>query len=264
MKTLKFNQSQISAIVDKTRISTWRLFDEKDLSVDDLVDFINSKNGESFGYAKIKEVTTKKINDINENDINNHGDSINKDKILDIFIKYYGPRVCDSDIVKVIKFEYLGQKLPDKEVNMTTLIKEVKAYTDGGSRGNPGPSATGFIIADMDGKTILSGGEYLGITTNNQAEYQAVKLALEKAKSMGANTVHVMLDSLLVANQMNGIYKIRNRDLWPIHQSIKELKDGFNKVSFTHIPRELNRLADEQVNIILDKQDKSGIESELV
>lgn len=125
-------------------------------------------------------------------------------------------------------------------------------YTDGGSRGNPGPSASGFVIMDQQENVMHQGGAYLGITTNNQAEYQAVRLGLEKALTMRAKRVVMRLDSLLVVNQMNGVYKIKNRELWPIHDRIKELVMQFEEVSFSHVRREFNQLADGMVNKILD------------
>src|SRR5690606_9882767 len=90
---------------------------------------------------------------------------------------------------------------------------EVKMYADGGSRGNPGPSAGGFVVLDMDDQLLLESGKYLGITTNNQAEYHSLKGGLEAAVKIGARKVHVYMDSLLVINQMKGIYKVKNRDL---------------------------------------------------
>ena len=90
---------------------------------------------------------------------------------------------------------------------------EIKLYADGGSRGNPGPSAAGFVLLDMHDEVIFKNGLYLGVTTNNQAEYQALKLGLDEAHKRGAQEVHVFLDSLLVINQMKGIFKIKNRDL---------------------------------------------------
>jgi ribonuclease HI/8-oxo-dGTP pyrophosphatase MutT (NUDIX family) len=134
-----------------------------------------------------------------------------------------------------------------------TDLSHVIVYGDGGSRGNPGPSASGFVIMDKRETTIFEGGKYLGITTNNQAEYQAVYLGLEKAKELGAHIVEFRLDSLLVVNQLNGIYKIKNRDLWPVHASIRELAEEFRKVTYTHVRREFNRLADGMVNKILDE-----------
>jgi ribonuclease HI/pterin-4a-carbinolamine dehydratase len=134
------------------------------------------------------------------------------------------------------------------------IPKEIKLYADGGSRGNPGPSASGFVLLGMDDEILLSQGEYLGITTNNQAEYQALKFGLEEAVHLGAQTVHVYMDSLLVVNQMKGIFKVKNRDLWPIHESIKETAKKLTRVSYTHVPRELNKLADQAVNDTLDAE----------
>ena len=132
----------------------------------------------------------------------------------------------------------------------------VIVYSDGGSRGNPGPSAAGFVIMDVHENVLFEGGKYLGITTNNQAEYQAVFIGLSKAKELGAKSVEFRIDSQLVVFQMNGIYKIKNRELWPIHTRIKDLTTYFEKVTFNHVRREFNQLADGLVNRILDDQEK--------
>lgn len=137
--------------------------------------------------------------------------------------------------------------------------KHVKLYTDGGSRGNPGPSASGYVLFDENDKIVADEGVYLGVTTNNQAEYMALKLGLEAALKMGAREVEVYMDSLLVVNQMRGVFKIKNRDLWPVNGAIKELVVKFAKVTFTHVPREHNKLADAAVNRALDEHlDISG------
>lgn len=132
--------------------------------------------------------------------------------------------------------------------------KEMKLYGDGGSRGNPGPSALGFVLMNMDDQVLFEKGVYLGITTNNQAEYQSLKQGMEEALKQGVRELHVYMDSLLVVNQMKGVFKVKNRDLWPVHQAIKELAGQFKKVTYSHVPRELNKLADAQVNICLDAQ----------
>jgi ribonuclease HI len=131
---------------------------------------------------------------------------------------------------------------------------EVKLFADGGSRGNPGPSASGFVILDMEDTILVDKGVYLGITTNNQAEYTALKLALEECRNMGVKDVDVYMDSLLVVNQMKGIFKIKNRDLWPIHDAIKQLASQFEHIKYSHVPREFNKLADAAVNRALDEQ----------
>lgn len=133
-------------------------------------------------------------------------------------------------------------------------VTKVKMYSDGGSRGNPGPSASGFVLMDMDDTILLKSGVYLGITTNNQAEYLSLKYGLEAAKKLGAREVDVYMDSMLVINQMKGIFKVKNRDLWPIHEAIKELAASFKNIRYTHVPRELNKLADAEVNETLDAE----------
>lgn len=126
-------------------------------------------------------------------------------------------------------------------------------YSDGGSRGNPGPSAAGYVIMDHNQDVIDQGGEYLGVTTNNQAEYQGVRIGLEKALSLGIKRVDFRIDSMLVVNQMNGVYKIKNRELWPINERIRGLMTEFEKVTFSHVRREFNQLADGMVNRTLDE-----------
>ena len=106
------------------------------------------------------------------------------------------------------RFHLLKQEeLIGSDVIKSADISRAIIYADGGSRGNPGPSASGFVIMNEQEHVIHEGGMYLGITTNNQAEYHGVRLGLEKALEMGARTVDFRLDSLLVVNQMNGIYQ---------------------------------------------------------
>lgn len=143
-------------------------------------------------------------------------------------------------------------RLEDHAVDNKTSFNGTIIYTDGGSRGNPGPSASGYVIMSADKEVIARGGEYMGITTNNQAEYHGVRIALEKALELGIKDVDFYLDSMLVVNQMKGVYTIKNRELWPINERIRELMTKFRKVSFRHVPRELNQLADAEVNRVLD------------
>lgn len=133
-------------------------------------------------------------------------------------------------------------------------LKAAKLYTDGGARGNPGPSAIAFVICKMDGSVVKKDGEYIGPTTNNQAEYRALEAGLKEVGKMGVKELQVLMDSELVVKQMNGHYKIKNADLLPIYQSVKALADEFSKITFSHVPRELNKEADAEVNKILDEQ----------
>lgn len=133
----------------------------------------------------------------------------------------------------------------------------MKVTTDGGSRGNPGPSASGIVITHNDGTPIHAFGTYLGHTTNNVAEYTAVLEALrwlqEHKATLPAEPVEFSLDSLLVVSQLNGVYKMKNPTLREIMLQIKdqELLLGL-PVSYTHIKREQNTAADAMVNETLD------------
>lgn len=131
----------------------------------------------------------------------------------------------------------------------------VRIYTDGGARGNPGPAAVGVIIQGSDNK-VREYSKYIGQATNNQAEYQAVILGLEKAKSLGAKKVDCFLDSELVVKQLGHQYKIKNKELGPFFLKIWNLSQSFKEVNFHYIPREQNEEADRLVNLALDKAGK--------
>ncbi len=158
-------------------------------------------------------------------------------------------------------------ELTDKTIAITELNDVNKSsndvvviYSDGGSRGNPGPSAAGYVILNNRQEVVAEGGEYLGITTNNQAEYQGVRLGLEKAAELGYKKVDFKIDSMLVVNQMKGTYKIKNRELWPVHERIRILMEQFDRVTFTHVNRQFNQLADGMVNKTLDAHKKEVAE----
>lgn len=137
-------------------------------------------------------------------------------------------------------------------VDSDTTHDKVIIYTDGGSRGNPGPAASGFIILSTDKKVLYEGGELLGEATNNVAEYTAVILALQAALDHGASVIDMRLDSQLVIRQLTGQYKVKHHDLAPLNRRIKELSQQFEQVSFTHVVRAQNTLADGVVNKLLD------------
>jgi len=264
LKHLKFSNDQINGIISGEFNKTWRLFDDKDLYVGDIVNFINSDTNESFGQSEITKVTIKRLGDISDDDKNGHKPYASFGDIVKDFNKYYSKEVSADTIVKVVEYKLIQKKGSKIVAQNTTNVGEVKIFTDGGSRGNPGISACAYVITDMQDNVVKNDGLYLGITTNNQAEYLAVKAALQAVVEFGAKNLHFYLDSLLVVNQLNGVFKIRNRELWPINQEIKELIKGFDRVSFVHIPRELNKLADQRVNIILDQSIKDGLTPNLV
>ena len=133
-------------------------------------------------------------------------------------------------------------------------LSEAKLNTDGGSRGNPGHSAGAFVICKMDDNVVEKSGFYIGIATNNQAEYKALLKGLNRAKTLGVRKLNVFMDSELIVKQLNGLYKIKNKNLEPLYRQVKELANSFTEISFTHVPRLMNKEADDEVNRILDQK----------
>ncbi|MBI5731959.1 MAG: ribonuclease HI family protein [Candidatus Magasanikbacteria bacterium] len=125
-------------------------------------------------------------------------------------------------------------------------------FTDGGARGNPGPAAAGVVIKNEKSKILAAFGRYLGETTNNQAEYHALILALEHAWELGGTEITCFADSELMVKQLNREYRVRDKDLAPLFLKIWNLSTRFKKISYGHIPREKNKEADELVNQALD------------
>lgn len=133
----------------------------------------------------------------------------------------------------------------------------ITIFTDGGSRGNPGPAGAGAAIYKGD-KEIGSVSKFLGTQTNNWAEYEALILALETThRLLGSpvtNQVTVKMDSELIVKQMKGEYKVKNPDMKIKHQRVKELiLESFPKIEFVHVRRELNKRADELANEAMDR-----------
>lgn len=126
-------------------------------------------------------------------------------------------------------------------------------YTDGASRGNPGPASYGFVIKENN-KILHQEGEYIGVATNNVAEYTAVLQALKYAQSLkNIEEVAVFADSKLVAQQLSGNFKIKAKHLKPIIEKIKILSLELGGATFTHVPREQNVQADRLANLALDR-----------
>ena len=132
-------------------------------------------------------------------------------------------------------------------------MKNLIIYSDGGARGNPGPAAIGVVLLDDKGGVVESFGRYIGETTNNQAEYQALIAGLRAAKKHEANSVKCYLDSELIVKQMRGEYRVKDADLKKLYAEAKNFCAVFSKVHFAHISRDRNKSADRLVNQALDK-----------
>jgi ribonuclease HI/ADP-ribose pyrophosphatase YjhB (NUDIX family) len=131
-------------------------------------------------------------------------------------------------------------------------------YTDGGSRGNPGPSGLGYYILGPDGREIKRGGEFLGMSNSRLAEYYGLKEGLEQAIELGLKRVNFMSDSLMMVNQMNGVYQVKNLDLMQVYSDVLGLLSKLESYSFTHVPREQNKEADAEVNRVIDENTMHG------
>jgi ribonuclease HI len=138
------------------------------------------------------------------------------------------------------------------------MEQKIIVYTDGGSRGNPGPAAIGVYVETLGKKY----GECIGIKTNNEAEYSALIFGLKKLKQVLGNdkakkvSVECRLDSELVVKQLNHEYKLKEKHIQEFFLEIWNLMLDFGKVTFHHIPREKNKVADEMVNMALDDKAK--------
>jgi ribonuclease HI len=258
VKTLKFNHEDAQMITEGKKNTTWRLYDDKDLSVDDDIKIIDKVSADDpsqwqvIGQGKVTEVMEKKLGRVTEEDMAGHKHFDSMDEVLSHYRSYYGNRVTLETPVKIVHFEF--KPTSGDIASAAMLLEEAKLYTDGGSRNNPGDSACAFVICDLDDNVVEKSGYYMGIATNNQAEYYGMIKGLERCRDLGIDKISLYSDSQLVVNQMTGFYKVKNQELAPLHQQLKELSDSFEKISFQYIPRALNAESDKEVNRILDDQ----------
>jgi ribonuclease HI len=133
-------------------------------------------------------------------------------------------------------------------------VERVRIFTDGAARGNPGPAGAGAVILDPQGRVLARLGKYLGRQTNNVAEYEGLLLGLKRAKELGARSVEVRADSLLLVKQLQGEYAVKNAALKELHAKARELLRQFDRVEIRHVPREENTLADEMSNRAIDEK----------
>lgn len=135
------------------------------------------------------------------------------------------------------------------------MAKEIDIYSDGASRGNPGPASYAFVFVE-DGDIVDEDTEYIGTATNNQAEYHAVINALEHALEQNVSVVRFHSDSQLLVNQLNGEWRVKDAQLRKLYGEVQDLMQHFDAVSFTHLPRENEFIAeaDALCNETLDAQ----------
>lgn len=127
-------------------------------------------------------------------------------------------------------------------------------FADGGSRGNPGRAASGAVLVAPDGSILREVGRFLGVATNNVAEWNALLSGLEAARELGLHSLAVRMDSELVVKQLRGEYRVKHPDLQPLHRRALALLRQFSHVDVQHVPRKQNVLADAVVNRVLDQE----------
>jgi ribonuclease HI len=130
--------------------------------------------------------------------------------------------------------------------------ERVVVYVDGGARGNPGPAGIGVVITDDHGAELACANDFIGVATNNEAEYRALLLGLERALELGAREVEVVNDSQLVARQITGEYRVRKAELKPLHAQALATLRRFERWTVRSVPREQNERADGLVNDAID------------
>ena len=140
-----------------------------------------------------------------------------------------------------------GKRPADIEAVLREGGGRAHLYFDGGSRGNPGPAAVGWVIVSGDG-IVAEGGERIGQATNNLAEYEALIRGLEAARDYGFDVLEVRGDSELIVKQVRGAWNTNDPDLRERRVRVRELLDEFDEWSLSHVPREINERADELVN----------------
>jgi ribonuclease HI len=131
------------------------------------------------------------------------------------------------------------------------LIKVV-VHVDGGSRGNPGPAGIGVVITDPEAGEIARANDYIGEATNNEAEYEALLLGLDRARALGSREVEIVNDSQLVERQVRGEYRVKKAELRVLRERVFEALKAFDRWSIRSVPREENELADFLVNEAID------------
>jgi ribonuclease HI len=133
--------------------------------------------------------------------------------------------------------------------------RRILIYTDGAARGNPGPAGLGAILRDArTGEVLAELARFLGIRTNNYAEWTAVEEAVRQALELGANRIDLRMDSELVARQITGRYRVKHADLKPIHARVMAMLGQLDGYTVGHVPRELNTDADRLSNVAIDER----------
>ena len=155
-----------------------------------------------------------------------------------------------ADHLAPVETKSSEEVLEDRQIQPKAGL--ISIYTDGASRGNPGKAGAGFVIFNEQNDEIATGSKYLGQCTNNVAEYQALIFGLKEAGKIGNRQISIFLDSQLIVRQIQGKYKVKNVGLKPLFAEVRRLLAQFDSFQVSHVPRNLNKRADELANQGID------------
>jgi ribonuclease HI len=144
--------------------------------------------------------------------------------------------------------------LPQESPVPGAVPSSLKLFSDGAARGNPGPAGAGAVLMDAEGRVVARLGRFLGVQTNNYAEYMGLLLGLKHARSLGVKELEVLADSELLIRQLQGRYQVKSPTLRPLYEEASGLLEHFSRVKLTHVPREKNKAADEMSNRAIDER----------
>ena len=169
------------------------------------------------------------------------------------FVKDFNTSNTKLNETSITVLEIEEGKVNREHISPRDTANSILINVDGASRGNPGPSGIGYCIHDNNGRVIERGGEFIGFATSRVAEYQAMRKGIERAIELKHKTARFISDSLMVINQLSGIFSVKNQDILPIYNDILEKLDNFDAVSFVHVPRSKNSIADSEANRAIDE-----------
>jgi ribonuclease HI len=140
------------------------------------------------------------------------------------------------------------------DVEQAPAWHRLRVYSDGAARGNPGPAGAGAVLVEPSGQVVDKLGKFLGHQTNNYAEYMGLLIGLRRARELGVREVEVFADSELMIRQLGGRYQVKSASLRPLYEESLKLLNQFERVKLVHVPREMNRAADEMSNRAIEER----------
>jgi ribonuclease HI len=153
------------------------------------------------------------------------------------------------------KMATLSEELPRNGADSSAnAVQRLRVYSDGAARGNPGPAGAGAVLVEPSGQVVDRLGKYLGVQTNNFAEYMGLLLGLRRARDLGVREIEVFADSELMIRQLGGRYQVKSPTLRPLYEEALKLLNEFSRVKLVHVPREMNSAADEMSNRAIDER----------